>query len=175
MEYVFEDFFAGYISDNFQNDWKVEYQKSEKYLATNEQGKKVFKLQHDIFLTSRVRPDLKIIVDTKYKIRDINFKNDLKRGIVQADLYQMVSYAVKRGCSDILLVYPNLSDKINTPDKFEIISGFPGNAIIHVTAMEIPFWSLANFHSLRTELYKEILATLNIIRADIKKRDTINI
>jgi 5-methylcytosine-specific restriction enzyme subunit McrC len=106
---------------------------------------------------------LKVIVDTKYKIRDINFKSDLKRGIAQADLYQMVSYAFRRGCTDVLLVYPNISEIINPPDKFQIISGFPANETINITVIEIPFWSFSNFEYLETEMVKVLRETLSTI------------
>ncbi|MCX6230914.1 MAG: restriction endonuclease [Bacteroidetes bacterium] len=167
MEYIFEDFFAGFLEEKFQKEWKVEYQKSEKYLATNEEGKNVFNMQHDIFLTLKENPDLKVIVDTKYKLRPSSFKTDLKKGIEQNDLYQMVSYAFKRGCTDILLVYPNLSETLNHEDKFEIDSGFPLNEKINVTAIEIPFWSFTNFYKLETEMEKSITKNLN----DIKQKN----
>lgn len=140
MEYIFEDFVAGFIDHKFSADWKVEYQKSEKYLATNEAGKNVFNMQHDVFLTSKNTDRQKIIIDTKYKIRSPDFKNDIKKGIAQADLYQMTSYAFRRGCTDILLIYPNITDNISEPDIFEIRSGFNANDKIKITAMEIPFW-----------------------------------
>lgn len=164
MEYIFEDFVAGFLQCTIQKKWKVEYQKSEKYLAINETGKSVFNMQHDIFLTSKEDPDLKIIVDTKYKLRDSHFKNDLKRGIAQNDLYQMVSYAFSRGCTDILLVYPNISENLNEFDKFEIVSGFSGNERINVTAIEIPFWSLTKFDNLKTEMELVISKSLNMIQ-----------
>lgn len=163
MEYIFEDFFAGFLQQKFHREWKVEYQKSEKYLATNEVGKNIFNMQHDIFLTSKKNTELKIIIDTKYKLRSSDFKNELKKGIAQNDLYQMVSYAFKRGCTDIVLVYPNLSDKINSPDKFEVVSGFPANEKIKVTAIEIPFWSLNNFDNLTTEMEKVVTESLSDI------------
>ena len=164
MEYIFEDFFAGFLQDKFQMQWRVEYQKSEKYLAINKDGKNVFNMQHDIFLTSKENSKLKIIVDTKYKLRDVNFKKDLKKGIAQNDLYQMVSYAFRRGCTDVMLVYPNLSDNLNGPDKFEIDSGFPAKEKINVTAIEIPFWSLKNFDNLTTELEKVVTENLDYIK-----------
>jgi 5-methylcytosine-specific restriction enzyme subunit McrC len=134
------------------------------YLAMNEAGKNIFNMQHDIFLTSKENPDLKIIVDTKYKLRDSDFKNDLKKGIAQNDLYQMVSYAFKRGCTNIILVYPNLSDNLYSPDTFEVVSGFLPNEKINVTAIEIPFWSLTNFDSLTSEMEKVVAENLNDIR-----------
>jgi 5-methylcytosine-specific restriction enzyme subunit McrC len=153
MEYIFEDFFAGFLEKNFNQQWKVEYQKSNLYLSNNPRA---FQMQHDIFLTSKADPNRKIIVDTKYKLRDQNFKSDPKKGVAQSDLYQMVSYAVKRGCTEVLLIYPNLSEEINAPDKFEIVSGFVGQEKINVTALEIPFWSFMDFKSLDKKLNNKI-------------------
>lgn len=164
MEYIFEDYVAGFLEDTIQKEWKVEYQKSEMFLAKNDDRKNVFNMHHDIFLTCKENPTFKIIVDTKYKLRNSNFKSDPKRGIAQSDLYQMVSYAFKRGCTDLLLVYPNLSENISQPDKFEIRSGFPLNEKINVTAIEIPFWSFNNFDNLKSEMEKVILENLNEIK-----------
>lgn len=150
MEYIFEDFLAGFLENKFSKDWKVEYQKSDEYLSNSP---KVFNLQHDIFLTSKHGTRRKIIIDTKYKLRQDNFKADPKKGIVQSDLYQMVSYAFKRGCTDIILVYPNISEQLNTPDTFEIISGFDGADKITICALEIPFSSISKFAELDSMLY----------------------
>ena len=49
MEYIFEDFIAGFLSQHFSKDWYVKYQKSDEYLATDNSGRKVFNIQHDIF------------------------------------------------------------------------------------------------------------------------------
>jgi len=43
MEYIFEDFLAGFMETWFSKKWHVHYQKSEKYLAINSDGKDVFK------------------------------------------------------------------------------------------------------------------------------------
>ncbi len=163
MEYIFEDFLAGFLENKFSLDWKVEYQKSDEYLSHNP---KVFNMQHDIFLTSRHGLKRKVIIDTKYKIRQDSFKTDPKRGVAQADLYQMVSYAFKRGCTDIILVYPNLSDTINTADSFEIISGFEGADKVNIIAMEIPFWRMNNFDSkdLDDKIFKVMEDNLNKLR-----------
>jgi len=161
MEYVFEDFLAGFLETWFSKDWHIHYQKSDKYLAINSDEKKVFNMQHDIFLTAKDETKRKIIVDTKYKLRDANFKNDLKKGISQTDLYQMVSYAFKRGCTDVILIYPNISEETNLADNFEISSGFIGKEKINVIAMEIPFWSLKNFKGLDIKLKETIELNLN--------------
>ena len=161
MEYIFEDFLAGFLENKFSNDWNVEYQKSDEYLSNIP---KVFNMQHDIFLTSRHGEKRKIIVDTKYKLRQDNFKTDPKKGVSQSDLYQMVSYAFKRGCTDIMLVYPNISENLNAPDKFEIISGFSGADKIIIRAIEIPFSSLTDFLGLDAKLFDIIQRNLKSIQ-----------
>jgi len=161
MEYIFEDFLAGFLEHNFSKDWKVEYQKSEKYLATTQDGLNVFNIQHDIFLTSRDGSKRKIIVDTKYKLRPDDFKSDPKKGVAQSDLYQMVSYAFKRGCTDIILMYPNINDNLHPSDIFEITSGFDGSNTISITAMEIPFCSLSDFTGLDAKLFDVLKKSLS--------------
>ena len=164
MEYVFEDFLAGFLEEKFHRQWKVEYQKSNEYLSNNP---RVFNMQHDIFLTSKRESKRKIIIDTKYKIRDNNFKEDPKKGVSQTDLYQMVSYAFKRGCTNLILVYPNLSDKINAIDEFEIISGFEGKEKVHIIAMEIPFWSKIDIKGLDKNIYQILEIVLQKIEDQI--------
>lgn len=149
MEYIFEDFAAGFLADKFSNDWKVEYQKSNEYLSSNP---KAFNMQHDIFLTSKTADRRKVIIDTKYKLRSFDFKNDIKKGIAQADLYQMTSYAFRRGCTDIFLLYPNITDDLNEPDIFEINSGFSTDDKITITTMEIPFWTIENLDTMALEI-----------------------
>jgi 5-methylcytosine-specific restriction enzyme subunit McrC len=155
MEYIFEDFVAGFLEDKLSKDWKVEYQKSNEYLSSNP---KAFNMQHDIFLTSRSANRRKVIIDTKYKLRPSDFKSDIKKGIAQDDLYQMTSYAFRRGCTDIFLLYPNLTDNINEPDTFEISSGFNADDKIKITAMEIPFWTENDLNT--KELENKLFITL---------------
>ena len=135
MEYIFEDFVAGFLDTHFSDQWKVKYQKSDMTLVSNPA---VFTMQHDIFLTSRDGLNRQIIIDTKYKIREIE---DSKQGVSQADLYQVVSYAYRRGCKEVVLIYPNKNEQSLPMDIFEIESGFPGKEVIMVKLVEIPFWS----------------------------------
>jgi 5-methylcytosine-specific restriction enzyme subunit McrC len=156
MEYIFEDFISGFISQHFSNKWTVKSQKSEMYLSDDP---KAFKMRHDIFLTNGER---KIIVDTKYKLRTFE-KDDKKKGIAQSDMYQMVSYAFRRGCNDVLLLYPNIDEQISKPDLFEIGSGFVGKDKITVTAMNIPFWmeGALDCEKLTTKLRNRLEELLN--------------
>ena len=68
------------------------------------------------------------------------------------------------------MVYPNISEEINSPDYFEIISGFDGKEKINVTAIEIPFWSLNNFDNLKTEMEKVMTENLNEIKQNNQRK-----
>jgi 5-methylcytosine-specific restriction enzyme subunit McrC len=157
MEYIFEDFVAGFLEQYFSNDWKVEYQKSDMYLT--KEG--VFQMQHDIFLTSILFPKKRVIIDTKYKMRGLNFKDDNKKGVAQNDLYQMTSYAYRRGCENVLLLYPNENEFISDSDTFNITSGFNDNNTIKVIAGEIPFWSIKGIEVVPVLLKNKLQKLLN--------------
>lgn len=156
MEYIFEDFVAGFLETHFSDKWKVEYQKSNAYLASRPQA---FQMQHDIFLSARDGSSREIIIDTKYKLRKYE-ESDNKRGVVQADLYQVVSYAYRRGCKEVILIYPNTNEMLCVSSAFEIESGFPGNEMITVKVVEIPFWSMNDFEGLSDRLKKELQTIL---------------
>ena len=102
-----------------------------------------------------------MIIDTKYKLRSPIFKADPKKGVAQADLYQMVSYAVKRGCKELILLYPNISEELNAPDTFEIVTGFEGRDKIVIKAAEVPFWSFASFDGLSVRLFDSLKTLLS--------------
>src|SRR5690606_10874020 len=154
MEYVFEDFIAGFVEKHFSEDWEVKYQKSDMYLT----DEKAFQLQHDIFLVSKSNDSVKIIVDTKYKLRG-NFKEDKKKGIAQSDLYQMTSYAFRKGCKHVLLLYPNQAEHINEPDVFHISSA-DQSQVIKITAAEIPCWSKQGHQCLDDKLQTYLSALI---------------
>ena len=129
MEYIFEDFIFGFISDK----WPALNIKSQStdYLATNK-GSNVFQIRNDMYINNE------LIIDTKYKIRG---KNDgLKVGISQNDLYQMVSYAVRRNCKNVLLLYPKTHTGLNTPAIFNVASEMlTGNVNIYAENLDITF------------------------------------
>lgn len=161
MEYIFEDFVAGFLEAHFSDKWEVHPQKSELNLSTDPPA---FQMRHDILLTLRANKTKQIIVDTKYKLRHPSFKEDPKKGIAQSDMYQMTSYAMRRGCKQVLLLYPNYSEIPLPSDRFTIKSGF-SNALdeINVIAAEIPFWSMNHFNKERldNELKKTFSQLLN--------------
>jgi hypothetical protein len=75
----------------------------------------------------------------------------------------MVSYGYKRGITNIILVYPNISEDLNSSDRFEIISGFVGQEKLNVVTMEIPFWSFKDFNGIDEKLYNAVEQNLNNI------------
>lgn len=151
MEYIFEDFVAGFLERHFSADWNVCYQASDEYLVREPQS--AFLMKHDIFLISKHgTPRKKIIIDTKYKVRAHDLKDDPKRGISQSDLYQVTSYAFRRGCDKVMILYPNVDESNFRKDHFKIESPFLPETPVHVIAADIPFWSLDSFKQLETNL-----------------------
>jgi 5-methylcytosine-specific restriction enzyme subunit McrC len=102
MELVYEEYVAG-ILEKYSNK-NIQRQPSYKYLT----DENLFRLKPDIIYDDR------IIIDTKYKILDLeDFQN--KFHISQTDLYQMVSYAVRYNKKEIILVYPDDNLMNNNP------------------------------------------------------------
>ena len=146
MEYVFEDFIFGFISDK----WPVLNLRGQStdYLALNE-GKSVFQIRNDIYITN------KLIIDTKYKIRSTN--DGLKAGVNQNDLYQMVSYAIRRNCKDVLLLFPFTASSLTFPVSFQILSGMLSETLnIYVRNIDITFDDICNANYVLTNRIKEI-------------------
>ena len=99
-------------------------------------------------------PKRVVIIDTKYKL--LKEKGDKKKSVSQGDLYQMVSYAFRRGCTEVLLIYPTELSKGNTAkpvvEVFTVKSGFAGKEEIKITIVEIPFYSWEDFAGLEKKL-----------------------
>ena len=146
MEYIFEEFIAGYIQKHFSDTFKVEPQKSDLYLHNPD----TFNIKHDILLTNKKTRE-QIIVDTKYKPRWNLEKCDSKKGIAQTDMYQMISYAYRRGTDKVLLIYPNTSDKLAEDHVFLINKGTKDETI-KIKAIDVPFWSLDGHSSVEENL-----------------------
>jgi 5-methylcytosine-specific restriction enzyme subunit McrC len=129
MEYIFEDFIFGFISE-YWPELNIKSQSTD-FLALSK-GSSVFQIRNDIYI-----PD-KLVIDTKYKIRSNN--DGLKAGVAQSDLYQMVSYALRRNCVDVLLLYPYSISASNTPTLFQIPSNNLDEEInIYVKNIDITF------------------------------------
>lgn len=151
MEYIFEDFITGFIQDHFGKDYWVEPQKSNLYLH-NEPN--TFNLQHDILLTHKITKE-EIIVDTKYKPREKAAASDNKKGVSQTDMYQMISYAYRRGTDKVLLIYPNAIDQQIEEHTFKVKNA-RSNEAIKITAIDVPFWSEQDHREINENLLAKL-------------------
>lgn len=136
MEYIFEDFIAGFIRENFKDTYMVEYQKSDLYLQENPNA---FRLKQDILLTNKATKEI-IIIDAKYKLRKNIDPNDSKRGVSSADMYQVLSYSYRRGSNKVVLMYPNTSETLMVDHIFTIKKADKSEEI-KVKVVDVPFWS----------------------------------
>ena len=82
-------------------------QRPQRPLAHFDGTIQAFQMRPDISLTPFDKPDeVRFILDTKWKHINEN-ANDPKRGISQADMYQLYSYGKKYGCEKVALIYPS--------------------------------------------------------------------
>ncbi len=113
---IFED----YVADCFRRygpEFSVRQQGPMKPLARRGNDK-VFYMKPDISLMSGDRTVF--ILDTKWKRLNAE-DGDLKRGVNQADMYQMFVYGKKYqkfGCRKVALVYPK-TDQFDKPLRYE--------------------------------------------------------
>lgn len=102
---IFEDFVAASFRRHGE-DCSVRQQGPMKPLA-HRGNEGVFYMKPDISLMSGGKAEF--ILDTKWK--RINAEDgDLKRGVHQADMYQMFVYGKKYGCRKVALVYPRTKE-----------------------------------------------------------------
>ncbi|WP_208025630.1 McrC family protein [Niastella caeni] len=147
MEDVFEDFISGFLKEHFSQDFKIEPQKSELYLHQEPQ---TFNLQHDILLTNK-KTKGKIIIDTKYKPRWGLKGSDNNKGVAQSDMYQMISYAYRRGTDKVILMYPNTSEKLAEDYVFNIQKSNESENI-KIKVVDVPFWSSSDYKEVEPKL-----------------------
>lgn len=131
MELIFEDYVAGFLERQFDERYITSYQ-SRGWLT----DQNVFQLRYDIVLKNR-RTGNSIIVDAKYKMRSYDGKG--KKGIYQDDLYQMLAYAVRKNCNQVVLLYPEHSKSKPSVDKLSISSEMFSEGPVKIYAANIPF------------------------------------
>jgi 5-methylcytosine-specific restriction enzyme subunit McrC len=101
-----------------------------------------YRMKNDIVV--KLQDKSYILFDTKYKkIYNTNLQEeediDPDYNISQADIYQMVSYAVGSGISDIGLIYPVLpfEPQINELPVYEIKDEFTNDTIIRIYPFKV--------------------------------------
>ena len=138
MDLIYEDFITGVVKTHLENRFKVESQAVDYLATTQPTGNKVFKIKNDLLLTNKASTSKAVtVVDTKYKIRSHN-PSDKKAGISQPDLYQMVSYGLRRNSQDVLLLYPVANGQIpESTQEFTVTSVLMANQPIHIRAVDL--------------------------------------
>jgi 5-methylcytosine-specific restriction enzyme subunit McrC len=154
MELIFEDYLAGFLEENFHDRYRTSYQSIGWLTDQN-----IFQMRYDILLKNKLTGK-NIIVDAKYKLRSSEEKG--KRGISQNDLYQMVSYAIRKNCDCVVLLYPENHASKNQIDMFSISSEMFNNGPIKIYAANVPFvhedlkQADASLSSVLTKIFSEI-------------------
>jgi 5-methylcytosine-specific restriction enzyme subunit McrC len=186
MEYIFEDFFYGFFKKHQNGKGQIQNlssQKSDLYLAklfeNNSLVKSnVFNMKHDIYFEHLNR---KVIVDLKYKIAylkdDFNNSQKYKHGVSQNDLYQVVSYAIRREVTEVYIVYPHtlssqFGNDINGEKsvKFIVHDSLSGKDIaINIVKVPIIHSDFPNMDKNRT-LQVNFINTEKILISQINKR-----
>ncbi|SET98080.1 McrC family protein [Hymenobacter actinosclerus] len=179
-EKVFEDFIGGFLQQHFQSSFQITAQASDLYLArqmqatANSKPALRFKLQHDILLRPWGKGSLTlggpIVIDCKYKTWKLVEGALDQKGISQADMYQLVSYAIRRGSKQNYLFYPDsLSDPATDATtnhlEFEVTDSL-ANTSLSITALRLPvvapstFLSPGNAAADFMELERELISRL---------------
>jgi 5-methylcytosine-specific restriction enzyme subunit McrC len=125
-EKIFEEFIAGFLQQHFASRFQISAQASDLYLATQHGASGTvgrFNLQHDLLLHPKAPSGLPkdhvsalpIILDTKYKTLPLGPAGPDPSSISSADMYQLTSYAVRRGSAQNYLLYP---DSLSHPATF---------------------------------------------------------
>ncbi|MFC3809762.1 McrC family protein [Lacihabitans lacunae] len=120
METIFEDYVFALIKKHLPRERPLG--QKGNFLAITDKETHTFLMKPDILLQKS-----KIVVDTKYKLRDRALNN--KKGISELDLYQMITYCTYHQYDKAILIYP--SDGPESIDEFSI-----NNSSIKVTAID---------------------------------------
>ncbi len=165
MERVFEDFMAGFMQENFSDRFQIAISSTD-YLASNQDKRPVFQIRNDLLL--KVGNNTQLIIDFKYKNFDPSQADDPKYGIAQSDLYQMLAYALRRNCAEVLLLYPSYSAAPPAFDEpplyFTIQSDFFPEKSVRVAAARVEITS-TSFEQLKSGLrarLEYLITTFNV-------------
>ena len=162
-ELLFEGFISGFLLEHFSgNNAKIKLQANTKYLVDsiilNEKtiSNKVFKMRYDILVEMFNK---KYILDTKYKSMDSfageneeQIIENIKINIKQADLYQLITYAIKENTDRVYLIYPNYyGDEFS--DEIPILKCSNNSGIdINIGIIKVPYIFLSEDNIKKQEL-----------------------
>jgi len=116
MEEIYEDFVT-HSFRRWQSEYGVQPQGPQEPLAC---CPKAFWMKPDITLQKSGVPEF--ILDAKWKRLKSEAEEPAKRGIIQADMYQLYAYGKRYGCETVALVYPR-TDDFDEPVRFVLHDG----------------------------------------------------
>ena len=124
MEEIYEDFVTRSFR-RYQSEYGVRAQGPWRRLTREPEA---FTMKPDITLQKGRASHF--ILDTKWKRLKSATEDRTKRGIVQADMYQLYAYGKRYGCRTVALVYPR-TDDFSEPVRFVFHDG--------LTLLGLPF------------------------------------
>lgn len=171
---LFEGFIGGFLQEVIGNRGKIKLQAGEMPLINNVffNGKsygKAFTMRHDILCDIPGKGIF--ILDTKYKQiprfeksqEDHElFKMGVIKGVSQSDLYQVSTYAIKRGTDKAYLLYPLYRKEDTEPDMVTLQQVIPTGTLIdsiktiNVYLVRVPFVFEENTEEVKANLKRVI-------------------
>ena len=142
MNKLFEAYVTGMVERGSGEGFVVHQQGPAQALATHG-GADAFTLRPDITVWQVASDggtgDIHRVLDAKWKRLD---QHKAQWGVDPADIYQLLAYAVRYGCTQLELVYPESGAGQGASDAlplFEIADSALGSVKIQVTT--VPLWS----------------------------------
>ncbi len=114
-------------------------------------GRQLFRLRPDLLFTRPSGRPL-LVLDTKYKQLDAR---QHRLGVSQADVYQMLAYAVRLECPQTLLLYPRWVNAPPAPVEFNTL-GQPGRLLVATINLRQPLDSPAQLIEEFRALFEEV-------------------
>lgn len=118
MNRLFERFVASRLRKG-ERHYSIREQGPQRHLAVNGNEKNVFLLKPDIVMLQDGR--VSIIADAKWKLLDRGHRS---WKVSQSDLYQMLAYSHRYGCSEVVIMHPYAyaRDEVEVLERFKLLN-----------------------------------------------------
>jgi 5-methylcytosine-specific restriction enzyme subunit McrC len=143
---LFEEFVVGFLRTHFSHYYEIQAQTQDLYLAqaippVPYKPYRRFQLRHDLLLEP-IGGGQPLILDAKYKVLVMSAIGIDPYAVDQEDLYQMVSYAIRRGTRNVYLLYPDTYvEPASNPSQNQLayhVDDSLGGSSICITAYRLP-------------------------------------
>jgi 5-methylcytosine-specific restriction enzyme subunit McrC len=172
-ELLFEGFVGGFIKETLKDYASVRLQSKSHYLAeafhNNESCGSVFQIKEDIIIDT---DDFSIVIDTKYKaIMPLsNIATYKKLDVEDADMKQMIVYALENDAMEVYLIYPLSRNEEPDNDEvyYKVLTNYNGESCeMKVYILRVPFTfnenSLGRMEIMRKKVRKILVDNINLI------------